>query len=459
MHPFATIAVLSALCCGIAAAQDPQQLPPNLIESLPFLDVPLNFSQYSGYITVNQTEERALFYWFVESQNDPANDPVLLWLQGGPGCAGTYALFEEHGPYRIGTDKQLYLNEWSWNKLANVIFIDAPAGVGFSYSNTSQGLNTGDAQAAQDNYHFLQGFFSVFPSFASNDLWITGESYGGVYVPTLVDQILTGSDTQLQKQLKGFTVGNPVINCPALYTQGRSTQVDMFYYHGMISYQSRAQWYNSSCDTSVTESCLELYNTITESIGHFSGDDLYTNFCTGNGTLDAFEEVPNCSSLSIRTEWYLNNPDVQVTLGVDIPWISCTFGLVTGFNYTKSHANMLDYYNKFFDTAPDLRILIFSGDIDIDTVPHSQTQLCLSSLNRPTEQAWGPWTIQGPAIPNIIPGHVEKSLITAGYVEQYDSYTYATVKGAGHEVPLYQPHLAYELFKRFVVNGSDNLSS
>lgn len=64
------------------------------------------------------------------------------------------------------------------------------------------------------------------------------------------------------------------------------------------------------------------------------------------------------------------------------------------------------------------------------------------------------WTVPGPEIPIYIPEHKEKTNITAGYVEIYDKYAYATVKGAGHEVPLYQPYLAFYLFQRFVVEGS-----
>lgn len=67
----------------------------------------------------------------------------------------------------------------TWNQKANIIYIDAPAGVGFSFANTTRGRQTNDNETALDNYHFLQGFFQVFPQFSANPLYITGESYGG----------------------------------------------------------------------------------------------------------------------------------------------------------------------------------------------------------------------------------------------------------------------------------------
>ena len=60
----------------------------HLIESLPGLTFVPQFDQYTGYVTIDAELGKEYFYWFVESQNDPATDPVVLWMQGGPGCSG-----------------------------------------------------------------------------------------------------------------------------------------------------------------------------------------------------------------------------------------------------------------------------------------------------------------------------------------------------------------------------------
>jgi hypothetical protein len=59
-------------------------------------------SQFAGYITVDETNGRNLFYWLIESQSNPDTAPLVVWFQGGPGCSGLIGLFEENGPYAVG---------------------------------------------------------------------------------------------------------------------------------------------------------------------------------------------------------------------------------------------------------------------------------------------------------------------------------------------------------------------
>ena len=72
-------------------------------------------------------------------------------------------------------------NPWSWNAQANMLYVEQPAGVGYSYSNTTSDYTVGDARAAADVWSFLQGWYSMpeFSKYLSNDLHISGESYGG----------------------------------------------------------------------------------------------------------------------------------------------------------------------------------------------------------------------------------------------------------------------------------------
>jgi hypothetical protein len=100
-----------------------------LIESLPGLDAKLNFSQYAGYMPINDGNGTEIFFWFVESQSDPAKDPLALWMNGGPGASSVgYGFWTEHGPFRLAADgngsyvPQLY--EYSWNTVANVLYIE-----------------------------------------------------------------------------------------------------------------------------------------------------------------------------------------------------------------------------------------------------------------------------------------------------------------------------------------------
>ncbi|CAD6272767.1 unnamed protein product [Miscanthus lutarioriparius] len=97
----------------------------------------------SGYVTVNERNGRALFYWFFEAQTTPEEKPLLLWLNGGPGCSSIgYGAASELGPLRVvRRGAALEFNEYAWHKEANLLFLESPVGVGFSYTNTSSDLD------------------------------------------------------------------------------------------------------------------------------------------------------------------------------------------------------------------------------------------------------------------------------------------------------------------------------
>ncbi|OAY84814.1 Serine carboxypeptidase-like 26, partial [Ananas comosus] len=168
----------------------------------------VGFAQYAGYVAVDAAHGRALFYWLVEAAAAEAA-PLVLWLNGGPGCSSVgYGASEEIGPFRIRPDgKTLYLNAYSWNNAANLLFLESPAGVGFSYSNTTLDLYTaGDQRTAMDAYAFLVNWFERFPQYKYREFYIAGESYAGHYVPQLA-QLIYRKNNETQNpviNLKGF---------------------------------------------------------------------------------------------------------------------------------------------------------------------------------------------------------------------------------------------------------------
>ncbi|KAF1881596.1 hypothetical protein Lal_00039812, partial [Lupinus albus] len=87
----------------------------------------VNFSQYGGFVTTDISAGRALYYYFVESHHSKEKLPLLLWLNGGPGCPSLLGAVEELGPFRVNIDgKTLYKNRYSWNHVANVLFLESP---------------------------------------------------------------------------------------------------------------------------------------------------------------------------------------------------------------------------------------------------------------------------------------------------------------------------------------------
>jgi len=82
----------------------------------------LNETYYTGFLPIEN--KGTLFYWWFESRNVPASDPLVIWLTGGPGCSSELALFEENGPYKINQNLTLTTNPYSWNNFANLLYVD-----------------------------------------------------------------------------------------------------------------------------------------------------------------------------------------------------------------------------------------------------------------------------------------------------------------------------------------------
>lgn len=89
-------------------------------------------------------------------------------------------------------DTTFHTNEYSWNKLANVLYIESPGGVGFSTCGTTLDCTYNDDSSADDNAVAVKYFYeTLFPEYLGNPLFISGESYAGIYVPYLLDRLHT----------------------------------------------------------------------------------------------------------------------------------------------------------------------------------------------------------------------------------------------------------------------------
>jgi carboxypeptidase C (cathepsin A) len=92
----------------------------------------LSFGLYSGTVNITGSSKQ-LHYVAALSQGDWSKDPVLIWFNGGPGCSSMLGWTQEHGPYVMEDGSTKFVkNAFSWNKEATVIYIDSPAGVGYS---------------------------------------------------------------------------------------------------------------------------------------------------------------------------------------------------------------------------------------------------------------------------------------------------------------------------------------
>ncbi|CAD6261191.1 unnamed protein product [Miscanthus lutarioriparius] len=219
--PFLLLVVAALLwalaACLRGARGAPRHRPPGLPWCLPS-------KHYSGYVTVDESSERSLFYYLVLSERDPATDPVVIWLNGGPGCSSFDGFVYGNGPFNFepgsspGSLPKLQLNPYSWSKVSNIMYLDSPASVGMSYSLNKSDYITGDLKTAADAHKFLLMWFELYPEFQFNPFYISGESYAGVYIPTITDEVVKGIERgvkprinfkNLPKSVQGYLIGNP----------------------------------------------------------------------------------------------------------------------------------------------------------------------------------------------------------------------------------------------------------
>ena len=167
------------------------------VKSLPGWHKPLPSRQYSGFVDANQNASLQMHFWFIESEGDPENDPLVLWFNGGPGASSLYGLLVELGPFRLNDLSlkgpeyqktkvpQLIYNPSSWTQSANILAFSMPVPVGFSYCSppgpSAQGNDCGasdDNSSAEQAYYALKSWLKIFSEFQKNEMFITGESYG-----------------------------------------------------------------------------------------------------------------------------------------------------------------------------------------------------------------------------------------------------------------------------------------
>ncbi|KAK2989538.1 hypothetical protein RJ640_016662 [Escallonia rubra] len=405
------------------------------IDSLPGQPDGVDFDQYAGYVTVDPKAGRALFYYFVESPQNSSTNPLVLWLNGGPGCSSLVGAWLELGPFRVNSDgKTLFKNDYAWNKVANVIFLESPAGVGFSYSNTSSDYeHTGDKSTARDAYVFLVNWLERFPQYKTRDFYITGESYAGHYVPQLAYtiQLINEVTNQTVINLKGIAIGNAWID-DATNEKG---QIDYWWTHALISDETHEELI-AEChfvnDTS-SRKCSSVINDSWAKLGNIDDYNIYAPICLhpklkngSTGSVSMVYKVDNidpCSDLYVET--YLNTAAVQTAFHAK----PTTWGECSDYNWADAPTTILPILENL--VANGNRVC---GDID-SVVPITSTKYSLNWLKLPIQTPWYPWYLNNEV---------------GGYVEAYEGMTLVTVRGAGHMVPSYQPERALAMFSSFL---------
>ncbi|KAM7518304.1 hypothetical protein LguiB_017266 [Lonicera macranthoides] len=402
------------------------------IKALPGQPEGVDFDQYGGYVTVDPTAGRALFYYFVESAHNSSSKPLVLWLNGGPGCSSLgIGAMEELGPFRVNSDgNTLFRNEYAWNDVANVLFLESPAGVGFSYSNTSSDYSTGDKKTAKDSYTFLINWLERFPQYKTRDFFITGESYAGHYVPQLAYTILSKNKHTNETiiNLKGIAIGNAWIDD----NTGTQGIYDYYWTHALNSDETN-KGIKNYCDYvtgNYSNQCDDYQSQGNSEVGALDIYNIYAPICQHAalkpGPPGSVKNLDPC--LSTYIGYYLNRADVQKALHArNTSWFACG-----GVRWNDSPATILPIIKQLIKSG--ISLWIYSGDTD-GRVPVTSSRYAVNAMKLPVETAWRPW-------------YSNKEV--GGYVVGYKGVVLVTVRGAGHLVPSYQPERALAMISSFL---------
>ncbi|KAH9675306.1 serine carboxypeptidase-like 45 [Citrus sinensis] len=399
------ITIVSALFCTtiLTAKSVPQA---DKIISLPG-QPQASFQQYAGYITIDEKQQRALFYYFVEAATEAASKPLVLWLNGGPGCSSIGAgAFCEHGPFKPSGDT-LLRNEYSWNK-----------GVGFSYSANK----------------------SFYGS--------VNDAIAGHYVPQLAQLII---QSNMKLNLKGIAIGNPLLE----FNTDFNSRAEFLWSHGLIS-DSTYDIFTRVCNYSqirrqyasgsLTAVCSQVISQVSREISRFVDTyDVTLDVCLPSVLLQSKmlsqlqdkEEIDVC--VEDETTKYLNRKDVQKALHAQLigvtSWTVCSE--VLKYDMQNLEIPTIHVLGKLAKSG--IRVLVYSGDQD-SVLPLTGTRTLVNGLAKEiglnTTVPYRTW-VEGRQ--------------AAGWTQVYgDILSFATIRGASHEAPLSQPRRSLALFNAFL---------
>uniref|UniRef100_A0A0E0M4W4 Uncharacterized protein n=1 Tax=Oryza punctata TaxID=4537 RepID=A0A0E0M4W4_ORYPU len=375
-------------------------------------------------------------------------------------CISTYTgplKFDVAG-YTEGFPQLFYFQD-SWTKVSNVIFLDAPVGTGFSYARDEQGYNVSLTQTGRQLVVFLTKWLADHPEFASNPLYIGGDSYSGYTVPVTALQIANDDDARARLNLKGYLVGNA--GTDNKYDTGG--KVPFMHGMGLIS-DEMYEAARSSCrgdyvSTPTNAECANALQAINMATFAVNPVHILEPICgfalrepsSSSSWRRAMPEQQQkmveqrlglpveCRDNGYRLSYlWADDPEVRATLGIHegsiASWSRCT--ALPLFRHDVESA--IPYHAEL--TQRGYRALVYNGDHDLD-MTFVGTQQWIRTLGYDVVTAWRPWY---------------SNRQVAGFTTVYDhNLTFATVKGAGHTAPEYRPKECLDMLDRWTSPGGE----
>ncbi|KAK0438471.1 serine carboxypeptidase [Armillaria borealis] len=411
-------------------------------------------SAYTGYIDI---EARHLFFYFFESRSDPDKDDVIFWTNGGPGCSSSLGLFMELGPCRVLDSDGAKYHPESWNTNANIFFIDQPIGVGFSYAEYGETVSTSE-EAAQDVAAFVAIFFSNFDQFKGRSFHMSGESYGGRYLPLFASAVYDNN-------AKLLAAGQTPINLTSVMIGNGITD----------SITTLLSYFDVQCTAASVPPILDIKTCVNMKSTMRKVDDwvLYRpidsincgaaySFCssvfsapyrlTGMNPYDMSRKCDGdisetlCYPVTKYIRQYLDDPNIRTLLGVDpsltANFTSCNSAVGSDFRAAQDSLHPTkDYVAALLERG--VKVLIYVGSYDwiCNWVGNERWTLALewSGQTEFATKELRDWYVDGKP---------------AGKTRSAKGLSFATIHGAGHMVPYDKPKESLEMVQRWL-RGDD----
>ncbi|PWY98493.1 alpha/beta-hydrolase [Testicularia cyperi] len=453
--------------------------------ALPDIDFDIGES-YAGLLPISDDpdETRKLYFWYFPSRNEAAEQELTIWTNGGPGCSSLEGLMQENGPWlwQYGTYKPV-ANPWSWTNLTNMLWVEQPVGTGFSQGTPNI---TSQAELAEQFKGFYRNFADTFNT-TNRQIYITGESYAGQYVPWIASSMLDEEDKEYFN-VSGIMIYDPSISTDQLLEQ---TPVAQFtrYWDGLFPFNStvRAKIDEMDAKCGYTK-FLDEYMVFPPK-GKMPPPPAYSDECDLfdyvftaildiNPCFDIYQVATTCPLLwdvlgfpgsmdyvPYGADIYFNRTDVKEAINapVNTSWTTCSVGNV--FN-TKSGLDSEAEAGKFSSETvlPGVidrveRTIIAHGMLDMVLLANG-TLLALQNMT------WG--GMQGfqnePTEPFYVPFHNDYQLSTLaasgtmGKTITERGLSWISNDLSGHMLPQYQPSSAYRQLE-FLLGRIDSLSS
>lgn len=385
----------------------------------------------SGYLPINPTSNSSLFFTFYEAQTPTSplpQTPLLLWLQGGPGCSSMLGNFFELGPFLAPS---LTPNPFSWNRLFGLLFIDNPIATGFSIASSPSDIPRNQSSVASHLIFALNTFLSSNPSFRSRPFYVTGESYAGKYVPALGYYILKRNEFLGAKKrinLQGVAIGNGLTHPVAQV----ATHADSAYFTGLISARQKKDV------EELQDEAIRLVNERNWSAATDARNKVLHKLenITGLATLYDLRRKKPYQTEIVAT--LMNQWEIQEALGAKkgLKWEECsgTVSEALHEDVMKSVKFMVE------ELVKRSRVLLYQGLFDLrDGVVSTEAwmkEMEWEGLERFLEEERRVWRVDGEV---------------AGYVQRWRELTHVVVGRAGHLVPADQGRSSQAMIEGWVL--------